>query len=243
MPFRIVTYNIHKCQGFDRRVRPDRIIQVLQQIDADIICLQEIVHASNGPSHYDQAEQIAQAFPQHAWCFGSNRALYGGDYGNMTLTRLPLTHWHNHAITHAKREERGVLHTDHSLNGSAKPDIHVFNVHLGTGFMERRHQATRLLGEQILGHERLVGPRIVLGDFNEWIRGLTSKMLGEHFQTFRPRHALGFNRTYPSLLPIMTLDYCFYEPPLRLIRGELVRSPLALIASDHLPLVMDFELE
>lgn len=239
MPFRIVSYNIHKCQGFDRRIRPDRIIDVLRAIDADIICLQEIVDSSSEP-HFDQASLIAAAFPQHTPAFGSNRPLYGGRYGNMTLSRLPLTHAHNHSITHAQREPRGALHTDHSF---VQQQVHVFNVHLGTGFMERRHQGARLLSDQILGQEQLTGPRIVLGDFNEWTRGLTSVMLRKHFKTFQPRHALGYTRTFPSMLPLMTLDFCFYEAPLKLLSGEVHRSPLALVASDHLPLVMDFDIE
>ena len=40
---RIVTYNIHKCRGLDQRVRPDRIVEVLKEINADIIALQEVV--------------------------------------------------------------------------------------------------------------------------------------------------------------------------------------------------------
>lgn len=272
---RITTYNIHKCQGFDRRIRPARIIDVLKSIDADIICLQEVVHSTRSEPHFNQANLIAAAFPEHTLHFGSNRSLYNGDYGNLTLSRLPVTHAHNHSITHAQREPRGALHTDHNLSlhsiNTNKRDeafrllsdtspkgsfptkepsenndpkqLHVFNVHLGTGFMERRHQAAKLLSDQILGHERLTGPRIILGDFNEWTRGLTSVLLRQHFQTFEPHYALGYARTFPSLAPILTLDFCFYESPLKLVHHEVHRSPLALIASDHLPLVMDFDLE
>ena len=41
--FRVVTYNVHKCRGLDRRVRPARIAEVLREINADIIALQEVV--------------------------------------------------------------------------------------------------------------------------------------------------------------------------------------------------------
>ena len=37
---RVVTYNIHKCVGLDRLRRPERVIKVLKEIDADIIGLQ-----------------------------------------------------------------------------------------------------------------------------------------------------------------------------------------------------------
>ena len=36
---RIATYNIHRCRGMDRRVAPERIIDVLCDIDADVIAL------------------------------------------------------------------------------------------------------------------------------------------------------------------------------------------------------------
>ena len=49
--------------------------------------------------------------------------------------------------------------------------LHLFNVHLGTDFFERRHQARRLIDEAVLRSRTLEGPRVVLGDFNEWTRG------------------------------------------------------------------------
>ena len=45
---RIATYNIHRCRGMDRRVEPARIIEVLRDIDADVIALQEVIGA--GPA-------------------------------------------------------------------------------------------------------------------------------------------------------------------------------------------------
>ena len=43
MKFRVATYNIHKCKGLDQRVKPDRIVEVLREIDADIVALQEVL--------------------------------------------------------------------------------------------------------------------------------------------------------------------------------------------------------
>jgi len=157
----------------------------------------------------------------------------------MTLSRLPLLRWRNHDITH-RREERGVLQADLELaDGNI---LHVFNVHLGTGFMERRTQATRLLGPEVLGQEDLINPRLVVGDFNEWTRGLTTRMLRGSFQTFRPKHGLRFPRTYPGVLPFLSLDHYYYEPPLELVTARLVRTRKALVASDHLPLIAEFRI-
>jgi len=239
--FRVATYNIHKAQGFDRKTSPERIIAVLKELDADILCLQEVVDAPGPTRTYDQAGEIARAFPDYTWCFGTNRPLHGGGYGNMTLTRFPLLHWRNHDLSHGKREERGVLQAD--IEVASGHAVHVFNVHLGTGYVERRSQGVRLLGPEVLGREDLANPRLVVGDFNEWTRGLTTKLLKKSFQTFRPEHGLKFPRTFPGMLPLLSLDYFYYEPPLQFEGARLDRSPKALVASDHLPLIAEFRLD
>jgi len=233
--FRIATYNIHKCRGMDRKTSPERIVSVIREFEPDILCLQEVV---NAPGAYDQAGEIARALPEYAWAFGANRPLHGGTYGNMTLTRLPLRDWKNHQLTKRLREQRGVLQT--AVEIATGETLQVFNVHLGTGFMERRHQAKGLLGPAILTQPEMSGPRLVVGDFNEWTRGLTTRLLRQDFDSFRPRHALRYPRTYPGLLPLLSLDHFYYEPPLQLVKSRLWRTRRALMASDHLPLVADF---
>jgi endonuclease/exonuclease/phosphatase family metal-dependent hydrolase len=234
---RVVTYNIHKCRGLDRRISPARILSVLKELDADILCLQEVVNAP-GTHLYDQAGEIERALPEYIHRFGANRPLHGGTYGNLTLSRLPIRTWQNHDLT-SRREERGVLQTDIELGPQL---LHVFNVHLGTGFNERRRQARLLLGEKILANPQLTSPRLVVGDLNEWTRGLTTHLLRETFHTFSPRHTLRLPATFPGLLPLVTLDHCYYEAPLELLDSHLVRTPTALVASDHLPLIADFNI-
>src|SRR5579862_6071713 len=155
--FRVVTYNIHKCRGFDRRTMPERIISVLREMEADLICLQEVVNAPSHSARFDQAARIERAFPNHTPSFGANRDLHGGTYGNLTLSRFPVPAWKNTDISY-KREERGVLRTDLSLGKHRL--LHVFNVHLGTGIFERRHQAQLLMGKDILGASDISGPRL-----------------------------------------------------------------------------------
>lgn len=234
---RVATYNIHKCQGFDRRTVPERVIAVLRELDADVLCLQEVVNAPGGSRLFDQAGEIARALGEYGWYFGANRPLRGGTYGNMTLCRLPVLNWKNIDITQ-KREPRSVLQTDIRLGESRL--LHLFNVHLGTGFMERRSQASRLMSDDVLAQPGLKGHRLVIGDFNEWTRGLTTRLMRDSFQTFQPKHALRFPKTFPGMLPLMTLDHCYYEAPLELVRTEVWRSRTALVASDHLPLVAEF---
>lgn len=235
---RVATYNIHKCRGLDRRVQPARIAKVLRELDADIIALQEVVSVS-GRDELDQARFLAAELGFHFF-LGENRRLYGGAYGNLLLSRFPLRRVCNHDITAGKREQRGCLRADIDLDGTT---LHVFNVHLGTSFLERRHQARKLVSADILRNPELRGLRIVLGDFNEWTRGLTSRLLSAHFQSADLQTHLGRSRTYPGVLPFLHLDHIYFDQPLKLEHLNLHGGPTALIASDHLPLVADFHLQ
>lgn len=238
--FRIATYNIHKARGFDLRIAPERIIKVVQELAADILCLQEVIHAPETRSNLNQAQEIAAAFPFYHAAFGMNREYRGGAYGNLTLSRFPIVSARNHDLSRARREPRGVIQT--AIEIAPGHLVQLFNVHLGTGHQERRYQVRKMLNREVLLQPDLRGPRLVLGDFNEWTRGLTTRLMRGAFQTVQPQHAASFSRTFPGMLPMLSLDHCYYEPPLRLVDTKLWRSRTALIASDHLPLIADFAL-
>lgn len=238
--FRVATYNIHKCQGMDRRVSPERIVSVLREVDADIIALQEVLAIRGLGSEHDQAHFIAEALGM-TYRLGENRQLQGGAYGNLVLTRWPMNATINHDISIDGREQRGCLRVDIQLPNERL--LHVYNVHLGTSFTERRQQARRLLDTAILHSDDHDGPRIMLGDFNEWTRGMASRLLAEHFQSADMRLALGRKRTYPGMLPFLHLDHIYYDSALELEAAQLHRSRLALVASDHLPIVAEFHLK
>jgi endonuclease/exonuclease/phosphatase family metal-dependent hydrolase len=238
--FRIASYNTHKCRGIHGTISPDRVIGVIEELDMDILCLQEIVDAQGGTGKFDQANRISEAFPKLHMAFGKTRPLYGGRYGNMVLSRFPIIASHTHDITKSRREERGVLHCVIDVGKGLR--VNVFNVHLGTGYMERRKQIEVLIGSEILAKPHLEGPRIVIGDFNEWTRGLTTKMLQATFQSHKPRRNLRSARTYPGVLPLLSLDHCYYEAPLEMESTKIWRSRKAMIASDHAPLLADFRL-
>ncbi|MFB3915488.1 MAG: endonuclease/exonuclease/phosphatase family protein [Terriglobales bacterium] len=235
---RILTYNVHKCRGLDGRVRPARIVEVLHEVGADIIALQEVLSA-DGAREQHQARFIAAELGFY-FCLGENRRLNGGAYGNLLLSRFPLHRIQNHDISIGRREPRGCLRADIQFMDTT---LHVFNVHLGTSFLERRHQARRLLSPAILHNRELHGARIVLGDFNEWTRGLTSQLLCAHFESADVRTHLRRSRTYPGPLPFLHLDHIYFDRALKMERLTLHRSRTALIASDHLPLVADFRLD
>ncbi len=235
--FRIVTYNVHKCIGVDRRLNPARIISVLKEINADIIALQEVLCIHGRNSEDDQAHFIARELGFN-YQMGHNRELRGGIYGNLVLSRFPLLGSENHDISVAGREERGCLRVDVELGKES--NLHVYNVHLGTSFIERQSQARKLISESILSDAKLPGPRIMLGDFNEWTRGLVTQLLNEHFKSGDIRLHLKRSRTYPGLLPFMHLDHIYFDESLELEQAQLHRSRTSLLASDHLPISADF---
>ena len=237
---RLVTYNVHKCRGWDRRVSPARIARVLAPLEADCIALQEVVDGTSiGRSN--QAEEIRRALgDDYALVFGRTRELRGADYGNATLTRLPVKNSENYNISWRRREPRGCLRTDLCLSGDRL--LHVFNVHLGTSYFERRAQGPLLLTDRMLNHAGHTGPRVILGDFNEWTRGLTSRLMAEQFQKIRLRQYQPRRGSFPGPIPVLELDHIYYDAALELVHFEMVRSRLALLASDHLPLVVEFRL-
>jgi endonuclease/exonuclease/phosphatase family metal-dependent hydrolase len=234
--FRIVTYNIHKCKGLDFRTNPARIVEVLREIDADIIALQEVVSHENREPEENQARYIAENLG-YEYQIGENRKHLGGIYGNVVLSRFPIAQHKNFDITVRGREPRGCQHVDVKL--SADNLLHVYNIHLGTAFTERRQQVKRLLDEEILNRLH-AAPRIMLGDFNEWTSGLASKLLKAHFRSADLREHLVRRRTYPGIFPFLHLDHIYYDHHLKIESAFVQRSKLALVASDHLPLVADF---
>lgn len=231
MKLRIATYNVHKCKGLDGRVSVERIGRVMEEVGADIFALQEIF--------YTQAEQLAQVLGVES-AFGENRQLLGDAYGNVVLSRYALRSHCNYDVTVPGRENRGCLRTDVFVHN--RP-VHVFNVHLGTAFLERRRQAKHLLDEAVLKSKTLDGPRIVLGDFNEWTRGHVSQTLSKEFQSTDVRVFLKRAHTYPGVFPVLHLDHIYYDPELQVDRVCLHRTKTSLVASDHLPLVADFRLQ
>ena len=221
---RVVTYNVHKCRGMDARVSAVRIASVLGEIDADVVALQEVLG--------DQAEAIAAEMGM-AFVIGENRRHQGFAYGNVVLSRFPIRATQNYDLSVEGREQRGCLRADLDLNCAGV--LHVFNIHLGTGLLERRHQGRKLVAAQLLGDLAWEAPRVVLGDFNEWTRGLTTRLLRAQMISADFRR-----RSYPGLLPLLHLDHIYYDPALSLEHIKVHRSRLSLMASDHLPLVGDF---
>jgi endonuclease/exonuclease/phosphatase family metal-dependent hydrolase len=83
----------------------------------------------------------------------------------------------------------------------------------------------------------------VLGDFNEWTRGLATTLLTQELASVDLFTHLKRRKTYPGVLPVLHLDHIYYQGARVEVRNvELPRTRRALIASDHLPLVADLRI-
>jgi endonuclease/exonuclease/phosphatase family metal-dependent hydrolase len=236
--FRIATYNIHKCRGVDGRVHPERVARVLEEVNADIVSLQEVVNHEGAATADHQADYLAGRLGLFG-AMGETRKHRGGAYGNLTLSRWDFKLVRPIDITIGAREQRVALRTDIRLG---RHILHLFNVHLGTAVGERRQQAFRLLDRDLLRAIDISGPRIVLGDFNEWVRGMVTKTLVAEFHLTDLHAHLTRARSYPALLPLLHLDHIYCDHHLRVEKAFFHRSRRSLIASDHLPLVADLVL-
>jgi endonuclease/exonuclease/phosphatase family metal-dependent hydrolase len=232
---RVATYNIHRCRGMDRRVVPSRIADVLRAIDADIIALQEVVGA--GPDGSGQAEEIGAALGM-GWVMSPVRHLRSHLFGNVVMSRYPILHNAQYDLSWRTCESRGCQRADLDLGEGRL--LHVYNVHLGTAVLERRYQAPRLAS--FVHDHRVTGPKIILGDFNEWMKGLATRTLSSLFKSIDIHAHLQRRRTYPGLFPLLHLDHIYYEGHVEVRDVALPRTRRALIASDHLPLVANLRI-
>lgn len=221
--FRVATYNVHKCKGIDGRTSHHRIAKVIGDFKADVLTLQEITHP--------QAQAISDT-AEFPFVFGCARLHNGEPYGNAVFSRLPIISSETCDLTVPSYEPRQCLRV--SLALAPSHPLHFFAAHLGTSITERRIQARLLFSPAVLEHPAFEAARIIAGDFNEWTSGLATQLLNQHLKSVKRQN------TFPAFLPFLHLDHIYYDPAFHLRRMHVHRTPLARIASDHLPLVADF---
>jgi endonuclease/exonuclease/phosphatase family metal-dependent hydrolase len=210
------------------------VAAVLSEIDPDIVALQEVI--GTGPRGGSQIEEIGASLGM-GWVMAPARQLRGHQFGNAVLSRFPIKQHVSHDLSWKTCEERRLQRADIEVHGHT---LHVYNVHLGTAILERRHQAQRLA--TIVSDKHIGGAKLVLGDFNEWMRGLTTELLSSRLKSVDLKDYLKRRNTYPGFFPILHLDHIYYAGRVEIIGIELPRTRLALVASDHLPLVADIRI-
>jgi endonuclease/exonuclease/phosphatase family metal-dependent hydrolase len=228
----IASYNVHKCVGMDKRFDPDRIMAVIGEIGADVIALQEADQRFGGRAglmDLSRLERQCGLLPVPATGGSKARAWHG----NLLLFREGIVR-DVHRIRLPGVEPRGALVVDMEL--TAGP-LRIVTTHLGLLRRSRALQADAILTAVSTRSER---PTLLLGDLNEWRLGARSSIL-----TFDPAFGpmTAALPSFPSRFPLFALDRILANPPDLIAGIEVHDTPLARVASDHLPIKARIDLE
>jgi len=212
---RIASYNVHGCRGTDGKKDAQRIVRVIEELGCDTIGLQEVDYRLD----YIAQKAGMQAIP------GLTLARHDGPFGNALLTRRKVLDVRRMGFTYSRREPRNALDIDLEVNGET---VRVIVTHLGLWPAERRYQVKKIL-EMVRAtpsSERV----IVLGDINEWLPlGRPLRWMNALFGRCPAE------RSFPSRWPLVALDRVWVRPRHALLALKAHRTPLAELASDHLP--------
>jgi endonuclease/exonuclease/phosphatase family metal-dependent hydrolase len=244
---RVLSYNIHRAIGVDRRFLPERVASIIGYHDPDLVLLQEVDQGAPRSQEMDLGRELARALGYEHWAIGHNVTLRKGRYGNATLSRWPIQRERNIDLTIGFLKRRGCQHTRIAVRapGNRTRRLEVFNLHLGLSARERERQVGLLVRAKEFSSLPYDVPCLVGGDYNDWrslLRPLFVDMLGFRSATGGNTEGERPISTFPSFFPQGALDRIYYRGPLRLAAARRCRLALARIASDHLPVIADFDL-
>ncbi len=234
---RLLSWNIHKgIGGRDRRYALQRIIDCIDHEGPDLVCLQEVDRLVGRSQFDDQPRLLGQSLDLQS-IFQANVSVANGTYGNLILSRWPVGSTHRISLKRGIRKARGaqLVHVE-----TPEGVVHLVNTHLGLDEKERHWQVEFLLAHKLFQSSAAI-PTLIAGDFNDWRDTLAERSLASHgfHQVTSP--AAEF-RSFPSWLPVGSLDKVFIRGALKTERVRVVRTSLARVASDHLPIVVEFSL-
>ena len=235
---RLLSWNIHKgIGGRDRRYSLQRIIDCIDHEHPDLVCLQEVDRLVGRSDFDDQPRLLGQSLNLQS-TFQANVPVSNGTYGNLILSRWAVGSTHRISLKRGIRKSRGaqLIHVE-----TPEGALHLVNTHLGLDERERHWQIDFLLDHELFQSSNVM-PTFIAGDFNDWRNTLAEQSLANHgFQqvTSPPSDY----RSFPSWLPVGGLDKVFVRGEVTTERVNVVRTSLARVASDHLPIVVDFSLK
>jgi endonuclease/exonuclease/phosphatase family metal-dependent hydrolase len=249
IPVRLVTFNTHHGVGEDDRHDLPRLARLLQAVDADVVCLQEVDrHFGERSDDADQALLLSRTLGmQLAWGPALDRPRDGDrpdrQYGNALLSRLPVLVSDVHPLP-GDGEPRSALRTMVELDGGT---LWVTTTHLSTGGADRRAEQAAALAGLVTG---AMGPGVVVGDLNTRPDAAELAPLRERFtdswELARERDDRAGWRfwqreegnTHPARAPHRRIDQVWVSEGIAVAAARVVDGAGA---SDHLPLVVDLE--
>jgi endonuclease/exonuclease/phosphatase family metal-dependent hydrolase len=238
---RIATYNIHKgVQGIGpvRRLEIHNLGHAVEQLDADIVCLQEVRKLHRREERYftrwPELPQAEFLCPEGYYAvYQTNATTRHGEHGNALLSRWPVVSQGHEDMSDHRFEQRGLLHVQVQVG---RRTVHVLVLHLGLIAGSRVRQIEQL-ARYIEREIPRTAPVVVAGDFNDWGAKLRPAMNAIGLKDFLGERAL----TYPSRLPLAQLDFV-YARGLKPVGLEIPRGRIWWRMSDHLPLIAEFKL-
>jgi len=237
---RVLTYNVHRWLGTDRKIAPDRIADVIASCEPDIVALQEVRVGRVAAGQVDQAAMVAAKLGMDLH-FQPTIRILGEQYGIAVLTR------HSSSLVKSERlptqssrpsfEKRSALWVSVEVDGQA---IQVVNAHLSLRSRERRGQAAALVGPDWIGHPSCADPAILLGDFNAPPYSRSYRLIADRMRDAQLANPSGEPQpTFHTRAPVLRLDHVFVTRSVEVVAAGPVRSALTRVASDHFPLLAE----
>jgi endonuclease/exonuclease/phosphatase family metal-dependent hydrolase len=227
---RVASYNIRKALGTDRRRAPLRILDVLNEIDADVIALQEADRRFGARLAALPVGMIEHHTPYTVVDVAARTGSIGW-HGNALLVRRGIEVQNLARLTLPTLEPRGAVLADLEVDG--KP-LRVVGMHLDLSGLHRRRQGHAITAAIA---ERDPRPTILMGDTNEWRPHAGCFIDFAHKFRIAPTGA-----SYHSRRPVGRLDRIMVDHDTQIIACGVHTSALAIKASDHLPVWADVEL-
>ncbi len=225
---RVVSYNVHSCTGTDGVFSPRRIADVLATLDADIIALQEVEDRE-----YD-GKTVSEFLADSLGLLNAGRTTHRRadfDYGNLLLSKGPPLLTTCHDLAFSRREPRGAIEAVFAIGDQA---LRLVATHFGLSMRERRAQLQTILPCLENSEADLT---VLCADFNEWLP--FSRVHRSLRQILGAAPAV---RTFPSRPAVLSLDRVYASPIAALVNIEALSTVDTRRASDHLPVIADFDL-
>lgn len=208
----------------------ERTSRLLSQIDADLICLQE-VDMFRIPTHLvRQADRLALNLGMQ-WIYGPVRSYPVGSYGNAILSRYQVKEIANHLLPDPV-DPRRCLQAEINLGG--KP-LALFITHLGLKQAVRLEQIQEIILPLVLS---VPGPAILAGDLNATVNRPETNLLAEYLNDTFSQNSGTLINTFPSINPAARIDYIFTNQQCLADNYYIIDST----ASDHLPIAAEIEI-
>ncbi|MEK4068926.1 endonuclease/exonuclease/phosphatase family protein [Peribacillus sp. FSL R5-0717] len=235
----VMSYNIHHGEGVDGVLDLERIAHIIEEGEADIVCLQEVDnHFSERSDFQDQAKWLANRNGMF-YTYAANldyKPLNEGEprrqYGTAILSKYPILKAENHLLPKiGNTEQRGLSQVTINVKGN---HLHAYNTHLShLTSAERQIQMEEII--QITGESK--GPKVIMGDLNATPESNEMKLMySNYIDAFANQNEA---YTYPAENPTKRIDYIFTSNNIETNGARVINT----LASDHLPLMTTIVLD